>query len=112
MATAILHRDNVLGHAGPARVWHLDPPALIGGERHPYVCIWIVPSAGHQDAEVVAVASTESGAAAGRSVQRRPGSYTLHGDPDSPEYVDGCHLVALQILGGYTVEAPRPQDES
>lgn len=111
MATATLHRDNVGGHSGPARVWHLDPPAQIAGEAHSFVCIWIVPSAGHQDAEVVTVASTESGAAAGRSVQRRAGSFTLHADPDSPEYEDGCHLLALQLLGGYSVESPRPQDD-
>ena len=103
MATAFLHRDNVGGHAGPGRVWHLDPPAQIAGGSHPYVCIWVTPSAGHQYAEVVTVASNESGAAVARSVQRGPGSFVLHGDPDSPEYIDGCHLVALQFLGGYTV---------
>lgn len=109
MATAILHRDQVGGHAGPARVWRLDPPAQIAGGTHPYVCIWVVPSAGHQEAEVVTVASSESGAAAGGSVRRGPGSFVLHGDPDSPEYIDGCHFMALQLLGNY---AARPQDEA
>lgn len=109
MATATLHLDNVGGHRAPAKCWRLDPPFVVDGRSHEYVCTWIKPSTKHQAAEVVAVAATERGAVApvrpgeSASVQRRAGSYTLHADPDSPDYEAGAHWLALQLLGGYVV---------
>lgn len=103
MAKATLHLDNVGGHAAPARVWRLDPPAQINGQQHEFVAIWIIPGAGYQDPEVVTVAATETGAIAGRSVQRRAGSYVLPGNPDTLDYVNGAHWLALQLLGGYEI---------
>ncbi|MEV6432560.1 hypothetical protein [Nocardia sp. NPDC051463] len=111
MGSATFVRDRVGGHSGPGRVWHLDPPAQIGGQAHEHVCIWISPASQYQAAEAVVVASTESGAAVGGSVIRRAGSFVLHADYDGqPEYVDGAHLFALMMLG-YTVAAQRPQDD-
>lgn len=106
MATATFHMDKTSVHSGPGRVWRLDPPIRIDGHEHEYVCIWIDQGGKHQAPEVVTVAATESGAAAGTSVRRRAGSFTLQGDPDSPEYVDGCHWLSLQLLGGYEIVSP------
>lgn len=106
MATATFHADKVRTHSGPAKVWRLDPPARIDGQEHEFVCIWIDSGGKHQSPEVVTVAATESGAAIGGSIRRRAGSFTLQGDPDSPEYVDGCHWLALQLLGGYEIATP------
>ncbi|WP_028478701.1 hypothetical protein [Nocardia sp. CNY236] len=106
MATATLHKDNVGGHVSPARCWKLDPPVRIGDQEHEFVCTWVTPARPHQSAEVVAVLATENGAVAGKSVQRRAGSYTLHTDPDTPEHIDGAHWLALQLLGGYMPSLP------
>ncbi|MEU3011043.1 hypothetical protein [Nocardia asteroides] len=121
MATATLHLDDVPGHVTPAKCWKLDPPVTIGGQEHEYVCIWIKPSTKHQAAEVVTVAATESGAVAPArpgepaTVQRRAGSYALHGDPDSADYEAGAHWLALQLLGGYDIrvqDAAEDPDEA
>lgn len=64
---------------------------------------------GHQLAEVCAVPAEESGAAAGQSLMRRPGSTPLHEDyvPGDVAYEDGVRALALMLLGGYAIE---PQD--
>lgn len=111
MATATFHADKVNTHSGPAKVWRLDPPVRIDGHDHEFVCIWIDRGSKHQSPEVIAVPSTESGAAVGRSVQRRAGSFVLHTDPDSPDYVTGAHWLALQLLGGYTIAVPMDLDK-
>lgn len=109
MATATLHLADVGGYPGPARCWKLDPPVQIDAAHYDYATVWVQPGYAWQNAEVGTVIAHESGAVAGSTVHRRAGSFTLQGDADTPEYIDGCHLLALQLLGGYTV---RVQDES
>lgn len=110
MATATLHLAEVGGFPGSARCWQLDPPAVIAGRPTEFVTVYVQEGFAHQFPETVTVrALPDSGAVDGQSVMRLPGSFVLPGDPDSPQYIDGCHFLALQFLGGYTV---RVQDES
>lgn len=99
--TATLVLDGAGGHSAPARVWRLDPPLPSGAE---HVCTWIENGTRHQAAKILVVQSNERGNALGWSVREVGGSYTLHPDYDgSPEYVDGAHWLALQLLGAYNV---------
>ncbi|WP_228002127.1 hypothetical protein [Nocardia australiensis] len=101
MATATVQVADVGGYSGPARCFKVDPPY----EGHDYVTVWVQRSFGpHQMAEAGVVPATETGACAERSLKRRPGSFTLHEDPDTPERVDGAYWLALLMLGGYTVQ--------
>lgn len=103
MATASVHIVEVGGFPGPARCFKVDPPF----DGHDYVTVWVQRSFGpHQLPEAGVVPAHESGACAERSVKRRPGSFTLHDDPDTPEKIDGAYWLALLMLGGYTVAPP------
>lgn len=103
MATATVHINQVGGFAGPARCYRLDPPARLNGHDHEYVTVWIQAALGHQNAEVVTIAATETGASAYPSVRRQGGSMTLHATPDTPEYLEGAYWLALRGLGGYEI---------
>lgn len=112
MAVATLHLADVGGFPGSARCWQLDPPAQVEGRTVEYVTVYVQEGYAHQAPEVCTVpALKDSGAVDGRSVRRIVGSFTLGGDPDSPEYVDGCHFLALQFLGGYNVTVPDGEGE-
>ncbi|QIS16402.1 hypothetical protein [Nocardia arthritidis] len=50
------------------------------------------------------MAATESGSAATNSMLRGPGSFVLHDEPDTSEYVEGAYRMALGLLGGYAIE--------
>jgi hypothetical protein len=100
MATATVHIESVGGFAGPARCFKVDPP-FMGSD---YVTIWAQTGFGeHTLPEACVVPATETGACAERSLKRRPGSFVLHDDPDTPERVDGAYWMALLMLGGYEI---------
>ncbi|WP_280317313.1 hypothetical protein [Nocardia wallacei] len=100
MPTATVHIESVDGFAGPARCFRVDPPY----QGHDYVTVWAQRAFGiHQGPEVALVPATETGAAAGPTLMRRPGSFVLHDDPDTPERIDGAYWLALLMLGGYEV---------
>lgn len=100
MPAATLHIDDLGGYAGPARCYKLDTPKTFSdGVVAHYVTVWIQPGYGWQDPEVSLVPATETGACLTTSVRRRPGSYVLHDDPDTPEYVEGAYWLALTQLG-------------
>ncbi len=107
MASATLHRADVGGFAGPARCYQLDPPMKFAGQEYRYVTIWVQKEYAHQGAEVCIVPATESGACALPSVRKLGGSITLHDTPDTADYVNGVHFLALQALGGYSFEVAR-----
>ncbi|WP_043648075.1 hypothetical protein [Nocardia thailandica] len=112
MATATKVLENVAGHAGPATVYRLDPPRLSAGVEYDHVTIWIDDATRWQAAEVVAIWSTERGAAVGGSIIRRAGSFVLQDDyAGQPEYVSGAHQWALGMLGGYQIVEPEPEPE-
>lgn len=100
---AVVHIDNPGGFDPGARTYKLSPAVVLDGVAHDYVTIWIHPALPFQQAELYVVPATESGACALRTLKRAPGSQVLHGNPDSPEYVDGVHWLALQALGGYDI---------
>ncbi|MFC9892099.1 hypothetical protein ACFVMC_00255 [Nocardia sp. NPDC127579] len=101
MAKATIHVADVGGYPGPARCFEVDPP--YGGAR--YVTVWVQRSFGqHQLAEACVVPATETGACAEHSLKRRPGSYVLHEEPNTPQRIDGAYWLALLMLGGYQTE--------
>ncbi|CAM3954196.1 hypothetical protein NONI108955_01320 [Nocardia ninae] len=106
MAYAVLHADDLGGYIGPARCYRLDPPVRLGGTDHEYVTVWVQPGLPHQQAEVGVVAATSTGACATWSMLRQPGSFVLHGDPDTDDYLDGCYTMALGLLGYQLGDAP------
>ncbi|MBF6411021.1 hypothetical protein [Nocardia farcinica] len=100
MATATVHIPDVGGFPGPARCFKVDPPY----QGHEYVTVWAQRAFGDlQGPEAGVVVATETGACAEPSVRRRPGSFTLHDDPDTPERTEGAFWLALQLLGGYQI---------
>ncbi|MGV9540942.1 hypothetical protein ACWDSF_06415 [Nocardia beijingensis] len=105
MPTATVHIDDVGGYAGRARCFKLDPPY----EGHAYATVCVQPSFGpHQLPEVVVYPAGDSGAAAERSLKRRPGSYVLHEPADTDEKFDGACWLSLLMLGqpGYEIQGP------
>ncbi|MFR9767041.1 hypothetical protein [Nocardia sp. SC052] len=73
---------------------------------------WVQPAYGrYQRPEIAVVPADETGASAERTLQRRPGSFVLHDEPDSTERIEGAYWMALQMLGGYTIVEPEPQPE-
>ncbi|MGV9818435.1 hypothetical protein [Nocardia xishanensis] len=110
MATATVHMDAVGGYAGVARCFHLDPPF----DGHEYVTVSVTPEfGGVVRPEVAVFPAVETGACAELSLMRRPGSFVLHDNPDTPERIDGAYWLSLQLLGGYEIvePEPEPQDE-
>ncbi|WP_433568074.1 hypothetical protein ACQP1O_43300 (plasmid) [Nocardia sp. CA-151230] len=100
MATATIQVAEVGGFAGPARCFAIDPPF----EGHGYVTVVAVPGYGalvRPKAEVFP--ATESGACAELSLMSRPGSFTLHDEPDTVERIEGAYWWALLSLGGYEI---------
>jgi hypothetical protein len=101
MATATVHIAEVGGFAGRARCFTVSPPY----EDHDFVTVWVQQGfGGHMRPEAAVVPATETGAPAEMSMMRRPGSYVLHGEVQTDEQMAGACWLALQMLGGYTVE--------
>lgn len=108
MPTATLHLDNVRGYAGPTRCYRLSQPHSFGGGTvSQYAIVCIQPPFPHQAATATVFPGTETGACVERSLRQRGGSFTLHDDykPGDPVYQDGVCWMALQMLGGYDIEA-------
>jgi len=99
MLTASLHIDNVGGYPGYARTYKLSEAKSFAGISTEYVTIWIQKGFAYQDPEVGLIASTETGASAGTSVRRAPGSFVLHYMPETPEQIEGAFAYALMSLG-------------
>lgn len=103
MPTAVVHIAEVGGFAGPARCFAVDPPY----EGSQYVTVWVQPSFGEfQLPEVAVIPATETGASSEPSLKRRPGSFILHDNPDTPERINGAFWMALLMLGGYDIGQP------
>ncbi|MBF6328720.1 hypothetical protein [Nocardia transvalensis] len=105
MPTATVHIESVDGYAGTARCFRIDPPF----DNHTYVTVCLTPSYGdivRPEAQVFL--GTETGACAELSLTRRPGSFVLHHEPDTPDRIDGAYWTALQLLGGYQITEPEP----
>lgn len=102
MATATVHIAEVGGYFGNARCFRIDPPRAFDGSEHEYVTVVIQPKVGSLSPEVKVYPATETGACATRQLQRRTGSFTV----DEPVDIHGCHYLALQLLGGYTIAGP------
>ncbi|MEU2013124.1 hypothetical protein [Nocardia sp. NPDC019302] len=99
-----MHIDDVGGYAGRARCFRVDPPY----EGHEFVTICAQPAFGaHQLPEMVTYPATDTGAAAERSLKRRPGSFVIHEPADTDEKFDWQCWLALQMLGqpGYDLQA-------
>lgn len=99
MLTATLHLEEVGGFPGPARTYKLSEPKDFGTTRTDYVTVWFQKGFKFQDPEVGLVPATETGACAEPSMRRRPGSFVLHDNPETPEQIEGAYLYALWSLG-------------
>lgn len=95
MPTATMHIAEVGGYVDRARCFRVDPPF----EGAAYVTVWTQPAYGHQLAEISVVPATESGAAVGRTLMRRPGSYVIHAPCTTDEEFAGYCWLALLMLG-------------
>ncbi|MGW2666117.1 hypothetical protein ACWCW7_34620 [Nocardia tengchongensis] len=103
MATATVQVAEVGGYAGTARCFKIDPPF----EGHDYVTVVVIPRFGELVRPKVEVfPANETGACAelSRMLMARPGSFVLHDDPDTPQRIEGAYWLALQLLGGHTIE--------
>lgn len=103
--SATLHADDHGGMPGPAKIWRLDPPHDFGGYTADYAVVVLVEPQPHMDAEVLVFGCDETGGSVDptRTLRRKPGSFTLHDYPTTPEAVWGAHQWALASLGGYIV---------
>lgn len=111
-STATTHIETVEGFAalgGTARCFKLEPPRVFDGFEFDYVTIAVYPPVGHQSASVASYPAVETGAAApsyGNQLASRVGTYHVEGNPlTSPEHINGCFLLALQLMG-YTPNSP------
>lgn len=102
MATAVVHVPEVGGFVGPARCFRIDPPRMFDGREHEFVTVMVQPRFGKQAPEVKVYPADETGSPAQQQLMRRVGSFTV----DEPVDRDGCHYLALQLLGGYQIASP------
>ncbi len=102
MATATVHLASVGGYAGYARCFKLSEPYVDSGGSFDYLTLWVQPSFGEVvGPEVVIVPATETGAAAERSLKRRPGSFVLHDEPITRDQFGNATAVVDKIEGAY-----------
>lgn len=109
MATATVHIESVGGYAGPSRCFAIDPPF----EGYSFVTVCATPGFGgvvRPKADVFPADETGACADPSRSLIARPGSFILHDEPTDPDKIDGAYWLALQLLGGYEITQPAPQD--
>lgn len=100
MPTATVQVAEVGGFAGRARCYAIDPPF----EGHAFVTLCVIPGFGASVRPKVEVfPAVETGACAEPSLTARPGSFTLHDEPDTDDRVEGAYALALLLLGGYRV---------
>ncbi|MBF6333455.1 hypothetical protein [Nocardia transvalensis] len=97
VATTHIESMNLIGHA---KVFKLGEPFDVDGQPCSYVIVWITPADSFQNAQVGVIPATEWGSVLGGHLRRRAGMTLLDCyDPGNAEYVNGCYVTALKMLG-------------
>ncbi|KZM68486.1 hypothetical protein [Nocardia terpenica] len=103
VATVHIEHMNLIGHA---KVFKLAEPFDVDGQPCSYVIVWITPADHFQNAQAGVIPATEWGTVLGGHLRRRAGMTLLDCyDPDNTDYVNGCYMTALKMLG-YTYVPP------
>lgn len=106
MKVATTHIEDI-PLAGRCRSFKLSEPVSFGKGEYDHVLIWITPPHRVQNAEVVIMPATDYGTVA--DSMRKRGGFTVFEDYDAEneDYVNGCYLMALTMLGYQFV---KPED--
>lgn len=99
--TATVHIESLDRYiGGPARCFRLNVPHDFGDRVvTEYVVVALSPATRLQAAEALVFPADAAGNCLTSSLIRRPGSFTLHDDPDTEVRVDGAYWLALLMLG-------------
>ncbi|MBF6330873.1 hypothetical protein [Nocardia transvalensis] len=97
VATVHIDQINLIGHA---KVFKLSEPFDVEGEPCSHALVWITPADAFQNAQVGVLPATEWGSVMGGHLRRRAGFIARDCyNPDDAEYVNGCYVTALDMLG-------------